>query len=180
MFRRPIRRAVRIMTINAVEQNEFYRANQLFQIGQYESAAVEYVQLAQRLERTGKPRQAANMHAQAALAWAKAGIEHRASHQANIAFSQFTLLGMKQRITEFKTQYEQAVHPDSTNQNGNTTSSLAEHPRQPVTDNAGDSHHERLPSTCPHCGAPVRSTEIEWLDAQSAECDFCGAILQAE
>jgi len=168
------------MTRNAVEQNEFFRANQLSQIGQFESAAVEYVQLAQRLERTGKPRQAANMHALAALAWAKAGIEPRATHQANIAFSQFTLLGMKQRIVEFKSELDRALHPDSTIQNGNIAPDPDENAPQPVTDYASETRRGRLPSTCPHCGAPVRSTEVEWIDDQSAECDFCSAILQAE
>jgi hypothetical protein len=37
----------------------------------------------------------------------------------------------------------------------------------------------KLPSTCPKCGAPVRSDEIEWIDDRSAECIYCGTTLQA-
>ncbi len=180
MFRRPARRAVRLMTRNAINQNEFFRANQLFQLGQFENAALEFIQLAHRMERTGKPRQAANLHAQAALAWAKAGIEPRAMNQANIAFSQFTLLGMKQRITEFKTQLDQALHPESILKND----AVRDEPRKtaqtaavfpPIINQRG-----KLPAVCSQCGAPVRSDEVEWIDDASAECDFCGAVLQAE
>lgn len=179
MFRRPIRRAVRVMTRNAVEHNEFFRANQLFQMGQYETAAVEYAQLAHRMERIGKPRQAANLHAQAALAWAKAGIEPRANNQANMAFSQFTLLGMKQRMNEFRTQFNQALHPNTADQKENPPLEPVENNQQTTHIPASTVRHGRLPSVCSHCGAPVRSTEVEWIDDSSAECDFCGAILQA-
>lgn len=180
MFRRPVRRAVRIMTRNAVNQNEFFRANQYFQLGQFENAALEYIQLAHRMERTGKPRQAANLHAQAALAWAKAGIEPRATTQANIAFSQFTLLGMKQRIIEFKAQLDQALHPESIQKNETASDMRHETPQPnrvltPIID-----RRAKLPAVCSQCGAPVRSDEVEWIDEMSAECDFCGAVLQAE
>ncbi|MCX6079562.1 MAG: hypothetical protein NTW32_08540 [Chloroflexi bacterium] len=32
-----------------------------------------------------------------------------------------------------------------------------------------------LPSTCPHCGAPVRSNEIKWTGAHFASCAYCGS-----
>jgi hypothetical protein len=35
-----------------------------------------------------------------------------------------------------------------------------------------------LPLKCPSCGAPVRPNEVEWLDEQTAECDFCGNPLR--
>lgn len=36
----------------------------------------------------------------------------------------------------------------------------------------------RLPAACPLCGAPVCSDEVEWIDEFSAECAFCGAVVQ--
>lgn len=180
MFRRPIRRAVRLMTRNAINQNEFFRANQWFQLGQFENAALEYSQLAHRMERNGKPRQAANLHAQAALAWAKAGIEPRATTQANIAFSQFTLLGMKRRIFEFKTQFDQALHPQSTQKNSADSVDSRETAQSGTFFPPANDQPRKLPTVCGQCGAPVRSDEVEWIDDTSAECDFCGAVLQAE
>ena len=38
----------------------------------------------------------------------------------------------------------------------------------------------RLPGSCPKCGAPVHSDEVEWIDARSAECPYCGTVLRAD
>jgi hypothetical protein len=37
----------------------------------------------------------------------------------------------------------------------------------------------RLPLQCPHCGAPARPDEVEWFEDGSAECAYCGGIIQA-
>jgi hypothetical protein len=169
MFRRPIRRAIRRAAVGAIQENEFYLANQLYDKGQFESSAAIFAQLAQRMGRVGRLRQAANLHAKAALAWAYAGDEPRAENQANLAFGQFTLLGMKQRIIEFKKEYEQALHHP-----GNTVEKPG--PIEPETTVVHS--QKRLPAVCDQCGAPVRSDQVEWIDETSAECDFCGAILQ--
>jgi hypothetical protein len=168
------------MTRNAMTQNEFFRANQLFQLGQFENAALEYIQLAHRMERMGRPRQAANLHAQAALAWARAGMEPRATTQANIAFSQFTLLGMKQRIIEFKTQLDQALHPESIQKIDSGRIEPHETIQPAMVFPAIIQRRTKLPAVCSQCGAPVHSDEVEWIDETSAECDFCGSVLQAE
>ena len=179
MFRRPMHRAMRRFAVNEIQINEVMRANRLLQSGRFDQAAVEYFQLANKLERIGKPRQSANMHAQAALAWAKAGNEERALNQANIALRQFTLLRMQRRIYELKTEFEETLHP------GKTPSPvpLAPDPKftaSPVTSSPGATQQRgKLPAVCPKCGAPVRSDEVEWVDNSSAECDFCGTIIQS-
>ena len=180
MFRRPIRRAVRRMTASAVNQNAFFQANQLYGLGQFEAAADSFIQLAHQMEKRGKPRQAANLHAQAALALAKAGNEPRATNQANIAFSQFTILGMRRRITEFKMELDQVLHPAEIPTQTNPSTYVKENPTEAMITPFATTRHGKLPATCHQCGAPVRSDEVEWIDGFSAECDFCGAILQAE
>jgi hypothetical protein len=37
-----------------------------------------------------------------------------------------------------------------------------------------------LPPSCPGCGGPVRSDEVEWIDEATAECPFCGGAIRAE
>jgi hypothetical protein len=37
-----------------------------------------------------------------------------------------------------------------------------------------------LPTNCEKCGARVRSDEIEWIDAQTAECAYCGSPIRPE
>jgi hypothetical protein len=174
-----MRRAVRRFVVNEMQTNEVMLANQLLQLGRFDQAAMEYFQLANKLERIGKPRQSSNMHAQAALAWAKAGNEERALSQANIALRQFTLLRMPRRIYEFKTEFEQTLHPGKTANpvppapgSEDTATSVAAAP-------GANPSRGKLPAVCPKCGAPVRSDEVEWIDDNSAECDFCGAIIQS-
>ena len=36
-----------------------------------------------------------------------------------------------------------------------------------------------LPAKCPHCGGSVLPNEIEWVDAQSVICDYCGSLIQS-
>jgi hypothetical protein len=37
----------------------------------------------------------------------------------------------------------------------------------------------RLPAACPQCNAPLRSNEVDWIDAISAGCPYCGSTLRA-
>lgn len=37
-----------------------------------------------------------------------------------------------------------------------------------------------LPARCPQCGGNVRRDEVEWIDATSAACDYCGSVLVEE
>lgn len=34
-----------------------------------------------------------------------------------------------------------------------------------------------LPTTCAHCGGPIRSYEVKWTGTQSAACPYCGSNL---
>jgi len=36
-----------------------------------------------------------------------------------------------------------------------------------------------LPAKCPACGGPLRPDEVEWHDAQTAECPYCGSVVKA-
>ncbi len=36
-----------------------------------------------------------------------------------------------------------------------------------------------LPTTCPGCGGPVLSDEVEWVDEVTAECPYCGSAVRA-
>jgi hypothetical protein len=37
-----------------------------------------------------------------------------------------------------------------------------------------------LPVSCPSCGGPVRSDEVEWPDEHTAECPYCGSAIRAQ
>ncbi|MFC2028386.1 hypothetical protein ACFLTX_00495 [Chloroflexota bacterium] len=36
----------------------------------------------------------------------------------------------------------------------------------------------RLPVSCPGCGGPIRSDQVEWIDEITAECPFCGRVVR--
>jgi hypothetical protein len=37
-----------------------------------------------------------------------------------------------------------------------------------------------LPTSCPKCGAPVHSEDIDWVDENTAECEYCGTLIRTE
>jgi hypothetical protein len=39
--------------------------------------------------------------------------------------------------------------------------------------------HGTLPAKCSGCGAPLTPDSVEWHDAQTAECPYCGTIAKA-
>ena len=45
---------------------------------------------------------------------------------------------------------------------------------------AGAAKTRLLPTTCPGCGGPIRSDEVDWVDEATAECPYCGSAVRAE
>jgi len=39
--------------------------------------------------------------------------------------------------------------------------------------------HGTLPAACDSCGAPLVPDDVDWHDAQTAECPYCGTVLKA-
>jgi len=38
----------------------------------------------------------------------------------------------------------------------------------------------RLPDQCSSCYAPLRTDEVEWLEADRAQCSYCGNVVLTE
>jgi hypothetical protein len=34
-----------------------------------------------------------------------------------------------------------------------------------------------LPANCDHCGGPIRTQEVKWLNSKAAACPYCGSTL---
>jgi len=47
------------------------------------------------------------------------------------------------------------------------------------TERGPDRTNLLLPTQCEACGGPIRSSEVEWLDARTAECPYCGSPVRA-
>lgn len=161
------------------------QANQLRASGQFEQAALLFAQLASGMESTSHPRRAANFHAQAAHCFVDAKEPVRSLTHARRALDLFLQYQMVRRIPVF---YTNIVHHmrnkgliEAANQIEKEYAAKVSPfplPVQPAQSAQGRPRPS-LPSSCPKCGAPVRSDEIEWIDDRSAACIYCGTTLQA-
>jgi hypothetical protein len=50
----------------------------------------------------------------------------------------------------------------------------------PATGTGKEKPKPVLPTTCPRCGGPIRSDEVEWPDEVTAECPYCGSAVRAQ
>jgi hypothetical protein len=185
MFR-PFRRRIRQQA--ALENPPWIdllnQANQCLNTGRFSEAGTLFARVALDMETARHPRRAANLHAQAAHAFASAQDEIRALTHARAALTLFTQFQMVRRTPQF---YANILHKLRANgmqaaaaQLERDFSSLVPDSPDPTASNPAPSPSRgKLPASCPQCGAPVRSDEVEWIDATSAECIFCGSVLQS-
>jgi hypothetical protein len=181
MFRRFSRQARLAATLTPGQINALKQANQLITNGNTLEAAGIFSQLAQQMENTGHPRRAANFHAQAAHLYADGSNEAQTLAHAQAALRLFIQFQMVNRTPRFYANITQKMH------NRGMAASAAQLEKEfghlvgsipsPIQ-TLGPQTHGRLPSSCPQCGAPVRSDEVDWIDNTSAECIFCGAVIQ--
>jgi hypothetical protein len=143
-------------------------------------AARLFTQLASEMEATDHYRRAANYHAMAALSYADALDEKKALAHAQSAMNLFIEYQMVRRIHYFypnitsellahnMMQAVEALHKEFDEK----FSSM------PAAATDGLEKRGRLPTNCPKCGALVHSQDINWIDDQSAECIYCGSMIQ--
>lgn len=191
MFRRPRRPGIFRSAANASEIDAVQQANQLRAAGRPAEAGAAFARLAQEMEAASHPRRAANLHAQAAHAFADARGEAPALAHAQAALRLFLRFQMTDRAPVFYgnisrklqsyglTNALTALQGEFAPQAGPTPAKAQSGgpqlapPGEPPAAARG-----RLPAACPQCGGPVRSDEVDWIDAASAECPYCGAVLQ--
>jgi hypothetical protein len=178
MFRRFGRRGL----ANNASLAALGEAQRAMAAGQPLEAALIFSRLAGEMEGAGYPVRAANLHAQAAHAFADARDGARALEQARTALRMFIQLKMDRRAAVFLHNISQKLRRSGMVPAADALLLEFEKGLPPVSapQMAADPHRGRLPAACPKCGGPVRSDEVDWVDSASAECVYCGAILQAE
>jgi ribosomal protein L37AE/L43A len=175
---RPLRRALaRSPLVDTLGQ-----AHRLYAGGQPREAALLLAQVAQAMENAAHPRRAANLHAQAAHAFADAGEEQAALGHARTALRQFLQFGLAARAPVFYANITRKLRAKGMAAAAGTLEgefgpALGASARRMAT---GAVPAARLPGKCPQCGGPLRSDEVDWVDAQSAECPYCGSVVHTE
>ena len=180
MFRRFRNPAMNAAALSPAQLQTMNQANQLVASGQPILAAPLFAQVASGLEASNHPRRAANLHAQAAHAYADGQDEQDALAQARRALSLFIQYQMVQRTPVF---YANITRKLTNKGMKNSAEALAKEfgpvvggmpaPVQVVSPRGS------LPTNCPKCGAPLHASEATWIDANTAECAYCGVSIRA-
>ena len=180
MFRRFRNQAMNATPLNPSQLQAMNQANQLVANGQPILAAPIFAQLASGMETSNHPRRAANLHAQAAHAYADGQDEQDALAQARRALSLFIQYQMVQRTPVF---YANITRKFTNKGMQNSVEALAKEfgPLVAGLPAAAPAAAPRgsLPANCPKCGAPLHASEATWIDANTAECAYCGTSIRA-
>ena len=182
MFRRFRNRAFQPNPLQPAQMQILNQANRLAANGQPGQAAPLFADVAGRMEATQHPRRAANLHALAAHAYADSHNEQAALEQARAALILFIQYQMVRRTPVF---YGNITNKFTKNSMPTASATLAKEfgtrvgpMPAPVSPTAGG--HDRLPTNCSKCGAPIHAAESNWVDEDTVECDYCGSLIRAE
>jgi hypothetical protein len=149
------------------------------------AAAPLYAQLAHGAETLGRPRQAVHLHFEAAGCLARLGHGAEALQRARAALA---LIPHVDAFAASEHAYDRVINHLRA-QHLNPEADLLEREARQRFGAAADVETEapaaeapapgRLPTQCPQCGGAARSDEVEWIDAYSAECAYCGSVIGA-
>ena len=151
------------------------RAHGLVTQGAYSEGAAELELIAEEAAARGIPRGAVLM-VEAGLAWILAGEVARGLPLAERGLGWMIEGEAGARLAMLRDRVaatlRQAGHPAEAERIEQTFASggsaLSAPPAQ-----------RDLPALCPQCGGTVRPDEVEWIDATSAVCDYCGSVLKS-
>jgi hypothetical protein len=152
--------------------------------GQYPQAAEIFERLASVAARMTRPRQAANLFLQAGHALVLAG---QVAAGIKLAQQGLTILADVEAWELFDQfgaravgELEQQGQRDAARQLSEWIKTRRSGQPAPTPDSQPSPQPARLPGKCPSCGASVRPDEVEWFDEATAECAYCGSVLQTQ
>lgn len=158
------------------------RAHDMMNMGEYAQAAMTFEQLAHAAEMRDGPRapylyfqagraRMLNNQPAAALPHLKRGLELLV---ASGRYSQLYKAGQR-IVQELKLRGLEREAREIAALVGTSVPAIADMP----TERGPDVAKILLPTHCESCGGPIRSPEVEWLDARTAECPYCGSPVRA-
>lgn len=178
---RPFRRKRPAFNRPGLQANPLLQtANNLLASGHPGEAATLFSQLAHQMETKGQAIRAANLHARAAHAFADSNAEEKSLAEARLAMAQFKALNLTDRMPVFYRNITRKFRNRGMHQalrilEGEFGARLTM-PLSSTDLPLGDTP-AILPDECPHCGAPVLDTAIEWIDSGRVRCEYCGGII---
>jgi len=181
MFRRMRNAAFQPNPLAPAQIQALSRANQLLAGGKPLQAAAQFTQLADQLLASNHPRRAANLHAQAAHAFADGQDGPNALAQARLALNLFLQYQMVRRTPVFFANITRKLTDKGMKNAAETLEKEYGGRVGPVpAPTAAPAGHGRLPTNCAKCGAPVHADDADWVDDVTVECVYCGSLIRAE
>jgi hypothetical protein len=168
-FRRPVQRLTPF-------EVALTQARRQIRVGHYARAAMILADLAREAEALERPKVAAELHCRAAHCFIDGGAEPSGLSEAQAALRVFTNLGLHERYQRFMGNILRKMQAHGMNSAIGTLRTEFGGVAAPLP-TVTPLHNLRLPPVCPQCGAPVKSDEVEWIDATSVECNYCGAVV---
>jgi hypothetical protein len=160
------------------------QALRLLADGRYAEAGKLLGELADRARDNGHPLRSAQLGVQAARACLQSGDGNTAALYAQHAVQEFIAAGRPGRAVRvvrnmagalrsrsFDTQAH-ALEQDAQARLAAIGLSLDRVALEPAPQIQG-----ALPPTCSQCGGPLRADDVEWINATSAECPYCGSTV---
>ena len=154
------------------------RAHRLMEAGQYEQAFPVLKRLADGAARHGMLVKAAHLYLQAAHARLEMGSAPDAVELADRAVQLLVNAGQVGRIRSLlprmiRALEEKGHHDQAVVLRAEVEALLGgERPAPPLAQRGA------LPAKCLSCNGPLRADQVEWIDHHSAECVYCGSVVQ--
>jgi hypothetical protein len=166
---------------SALQPSELRRleeANYYLENNKPAQAAPIFAKLAEILISAKQPKRAANLHSQAAMAFARSRNES-ALFQARAALTLLLQYNLDQQALAFYKELTRELTKRGMKSEAETLArEFGNKIAQPTSSDARAAQLSRLPSNCPNCGAPLGQNEIKWTDADTIECGFCGTPIR--
>lgn len=174
---RPPRPAARRALIRLQE------AHALMAKGEFEQAGVILEDLATKAADRGIDR-APNLALQASRAWLEAGENERGIGLIRKALQYMHRVGQLRKLHTVSGRILSELRSRGLTQEAASIEAEIKEMLAGVDISAFKPVHAgkpaQLPAQCPQCGGNVRRDEVEWIDATSAVCDYCGSVLVQE
>ncbi|MFQ6102598.1 MAG: hypothetical protein ACE5OS_15410 [Anaerolineae bacterium] len=164
------------------------RANSLMADGQFAEAASIFGGLSEEAKQHGMLVRAADLALQASRAYFAADDMGAALERAKQALRLFVRGGRAGRVPLVLSKMTAALRKKGYDAQADQLEQEAEQAFEEMGLSLGEARQRAphvaekrgtLPTHCSGCGAPLVADEVEWHDAHTAECLYCGTVVKA-
>jgi hypothetical protein len=163
------------------------KARQLLYQGRFGEAAAAFDRLARGAEERGMLARAGQLNLEAARCYLRLDDLDSAYEQARKGLRLFREAGRPGRVRELaprilRTLQEKGRHKEAGELRKELEALIGPLPpglrRRPMPVGEPIIVREELPEKCPHCSAPLKDEEVDWVGPHTAECPYCGGAVK--